>query len=215
MAGFADTFDTHTRGDFVGLDAFSGSVVMVVATGYLTDQPSKFRRKSDGAMLCDVAKVDIITVLASSDDVPKEAKDVQLRGVQPTGAVRFQGQAAQAGRSVKPLLKLVDVRKSDDGQKDVYGLVDVSPERGEIVALIPGHRDMTVSQIERAAVDLVGKIQEKAYAEWLDYSKAKAAGRQEAARQMFEEVPAPARFENRPHVTDDPWASVPADQIPF
>lgn len=208
MAGFADAFDTSSRGDFVGLDAFVGSAVMVVPVDYRPDQVSKFPRKSDGAFLNDVAIVDVVTVLAASDDVPKEAHDMWISGAQPRAVVARGCRDAKAGRDAKPVLKLVDSQPmTNDRTRNVYGLVDLTPDSPELINLIPNHRNMTVSQIENAAVDLIGKIQERAYAEWLDYSKAKTAGRQAEARQMFEEAPPAARFESRPQVTDDPWTA--------
>jgi len=208
MAGFADAFDTSTRGDFVSLDAFVGSAVMVVPVGYRPDQPSKFARKSDGAFLNDVGIVDVVTILAATDDTPKEAHDMWISSAQPRAVVARGCRDAQAGREVKPVLKLVDSQPmQSDRTRNVYGLVDLTPDRPELVSLIRGYRDMTVSQVEQAAIALVGKIQERAYAEWLDYSQAKTATRQESARQMFEVAPdQPQRFEARPQVTDDPWS---------
>jgi hypothetical protein len=207
MAGFADAFDTSTGGDFVGLGEFVGSVIMIVPIGYRPDQPSKYARQSDGALLNDVALVDVITVAPGSDDTPKEVRDMWISSAQPRAVVSRGCRDAQAGRQVKPILKLVDSQPmKNDRTRLVYGLTDVTPDRPEVIAMIRGHRDMTVSQVEQAVAALVGKIQEKAYQEWLDYSQAKTARRQESARQVFEVAPdQPQRFEARPQVTDDPW----------
>jgi hypothetical protein len=207
MAGFADAFDTSTGGgSYARLGEFVGSVVIVVPVDWLVDHPSNFPNvRKGGAMSCDVAVVDVVVVVPASDDVPKEAHSMHLYGAQSVGVMRRACESARAGRDVKPVLKIVDQLPSKaDRSKMITGLADVDAGRAELQSLIPGHRNMTLVQLNDAVAALVGKIQEKAYQEWLDYSQAKTAGRQESARQVFEPAP-DQRFEARPQVTDDPW----------
>jgi hypothetical protein len=220
MAGFADAFDTSTGGgSYAKLSEFVGSVVMVVPVDWLVDHPSNFpNEKKNGAMLCDIAVVDVVTIVPASDDVPKEAHSMHLYGAQPIGVMRRACEGARAGRDVKPVLKIVDQLPSKaDRSKMITGLVDVDADRAELQALVPNRRNMTLVQLDDAVADLIGKIQEKAYQEWLDYSASKTATRQESARQMFEVDPdQPQRFEVRPQVTDDPWSSLPGTgEAPF
>lgn len=209
MSNFADTFATGGAGDRFDLGAHWGHVLLVVPVGYLADRPSKYPNPDKGGQLLnDVSVVDVLPLFGppNSDSVGTWSEGVWFGSKHARGVTSRECQNAQGGRPARPMLKLVDGQPmKNDPTRQTYGLVELDPTSQDVIRMVPGFRDMTVTQVEQAAAELVAKLQGdamKAYREYLDGQK---VAKQQAANEMFTQAPA-QQFEQRPHVTDDPWA---------